>query len=68
MSRPKKSVSIGPLSNKSSASKHYVPERIVFDIPERITNSGVKEPFTGVQWQTRPGSDLSFIRSFGQLC
>lgn len=49
-----KSIALGPLSAKVQTAKHYAPERIVFETPSRITNSGVREPLkvAGVLWTT----------------
>lgn len=51
----KQKIEIGPLSNRVSG-KHYAPNAVTFTPPTRITNASSTEPYTGPNWQHRPGS------------
>ncbi len=54
---------IGPMSANSANVPHYMPERVEFDIPERVTNAGVRAPLLlSSIWKvpTRPGAMDAF--------
>jgi hypothetical protein len=58
---------IGPLS-PGGVGAHHVQPRSDFPIPTRITNAGTQGVYTGENWQTRPGSDHSHLKSRGHGC
>ena len=48
--------------------RNFAPERVVLDVPTRITNGTSKGIYRGEQWLTRPGSDHSHLPSRGKGC
>lgn len=68
MSRPKRVVTIGPLS-PNGPGKHYIPEREHFDVPSRVTNASSVQPYTGTAWNLRPGAEAhKQFKSKGVQC
>lgn len=72
MKHPKSRLEIGPLSNKAPA-KHYMPEKVEWDTPSRVTNALMREPLTSAIWNhnnaLRVGSSEAFsLRSHGAGC
>lgn len=51
-----KQVAIGPL-RKGGEGAHFSQEKVVFDIPQRITNSSSKAPYVPSSWPVRAGAD-----------
>jgi hypothetical protein len=69
----KKSVEIGPMSGNSGGVPHYVPPRVAFDAPARITNSSAKGTYSEVEAHKgaalRPGCLQAFsLPSRGVRC
>jgi hypothetical protein len=65
-------LAIGPLSPKTAETapvkaKHFMPEKINFTVPERITNASSTEPYRSLNWNIRAGGEdhLQF-RSLGR--
>lgn len=56
MKHPNCTIDIGPLKN-GGPGKHVVYTRVELAIPDRITNSGVREIYKTPDWNTRKGSD-----------
>lgn len=51
-----KKLHIGPL-RPGGVGAHFTPERIDFDVPQRITNSSSKQPYVPPSWPVRAGAD-----------
>jgi hypothetical protein len=59
----KKSVEIGPMSGNSGGVPHFIPPRVHFDVPQRVTNSSSRAPLElSKEWSSvkRPGSMDAF--------
>lgn len=51
-----KRVDIGPLRS-GGRGEHFAPEKVQFDIPQRITNSSSRASYVPSAWPVRAGAD-----------
>lgn len=71
MTKPTKSVPIGPLSRKSTGNRHWVEPKREFPLPSKHCNAVMREPLVlDKLWVSpaRPGADHSHLQSKGQGC
>ncbi|MFD0669696.1 hypothetical protein ACT80S_18405 [Ramlibacter sp. MAHUQ-53] len=51
-----KKLLLGPLSAGGQGA-HFTPERVAFDIPQRITNSSSRAAYVPSAWPVRAGAE-----------